>query len=472
VLRNNVINDQTKPDPARQIEYYVIAEVTDSADTVNWNKYSPKHMPWQHIRFAVIMLLLPFIPATIAGTQEENQRLTDTRMQQAINLMHDYAQRSGLTSDQARKRYLWTDAFAVCNYLGLARTTGEPAYTELALTLVDQVHHTLGRHRQDDTRTGWISGLNEDAGELHPTRGGLRIGKTLPERGPHDAFDERLEWERDGQYFHYLSKWMHALDQVTRATGRTRYSIWARELAASAFAAFSYRTSSGGEPSRMVWKKSIDLTRALVPSMGKHDPLDGYITSLQLAVTTTALPQPDTGPKLEQEIAGFAHMVYDGEWTTDDPLGLGGLLIDAYRVQQLLQQGAQLQPQLLEKLLDAAINGLHYYARSGELQRPPQFRLAFRELGLAIGLHAVERMQRTLDAAAQHDASSPRLQAQLRVLMQYTDLREYIENFWRDPEHQHTDTWTEHQDINEVMLATSLAPDGLLELLPPGRERE
>jgi len=41
-----------------------------------------------------------------------------------------------------------------------------------------------------------------------------------------------------------------------------------------------------------------------------------------------------------------------------------------------------------------------------------------------------------------------------------------IEAFWRDPEHQRVTTWTEHQDINEVMLATSLAPDGFLVLMP------
>ncbi len=139
------------------------------------NNYSPQHVPVQRIRFALFMLLLPYIPASMAGTQEENQSLTDTRTQQAITLMNSYAQRSGLTSDQSIKRYLWTDAFAVCNYLGLARTTGNPSYTELALKLVDQVHHTLGRHRQDDPRTGWINGLNEDEGEMHPTRGGLQI---------------------------------------------------------------------------------------------------------------------------------------------------------------------------------------------------------------------------------------------------------------------------------------------------------
>jgi len=468
VLGNNVIYDQTLSDPAHQTLYCFKSEPTDSAYTVKCRPYNPKYVPAQRVRIILAMLLLPVMPTSVTGAQTENQSLTDARTQQAITLMDSYAQRSGLTSDQPIKRYLWTDAFAVCNYLGLARTTGNSAYTERALKLVDQVHYTLGRHRQDDPRTGWISGLSEDEGELHPSRGGLRIGKTLPERGPHEAFDERLEWERDGQYFHYLAKWMHALDQVSRSTGQARYNIWARELAGSAFDAFSYPPSSGHGPRRMVWKMSIDLSRVLVPSMGKHDPLEGYITSLQLIATAPALPQPGIGPKLEHETTGFAHMVHDGEWTTDDPLGLGGLLVDAYRVQQLLQQGSQLQPQLLDELLEAAITGLRYYARSGELQQPPPYRLAFRELGLAIGLHAVERMQQALDDGA----GSPRLDAQLETLMQYTDLRHQIENFWLDPRHQQTDTWTEHRDINEVMLATSLAPDGMLELLSNTRERE
>ncbi len=63
-----------------------------------------------------------------------------------------------------------------------ARATGETRYDELALRSIDQVHHVLGRHRSDDARTGWISGLDEREGERHPTRGGLRIGKQLPER--------------------------------------------------------------------------------------------------------------------------------------------------------------------------------------------------------------------------------------------------------------------------------------------------
>ncbi len=47
----------------------------------------------------------------------------------------------------------------------------------------------------------------------------MRIGKPLNERKPSEPFDERLEWDRDGQYYHYLTKWMHALHQVGRLTG-------------------------------------------------------------------------------------------------------------------------------------------------------------------------------------------------------------------------------------------------------------
>ena len=77
------------------------------------------------------------------------------------DLMTDFAERTGLVGERAPTRYLWTDAFAVCNYLGLGRATGEEDYTGLALRLVEQVHHTLGRHRDDDARTGWISGLEK-----------------------------------------------------------------------------------------------------------------------------------------------------------------------------------------------------------------------------------------------------------------------------------------------------------------------
>jgi hypothetical protein len=418
-----------------------------------------------HVRFFLLLVLSIFTPAQ-ANAQTETGTMPDPRTDEAIALMNRFAERSALASGQPR-RYLWTDAFAVCNYLGLAHATGEQGYRERALQLVDQVHHSLGRHRDDDRRSGWISGLSEQQGEQHPTRGGLRIGKDLPERGPRDPIDERLEWDRDGQYFHYLTRWMHALDQVSRFTQQPRFNTWARELAHSAFEAFTYLPSAAWGPRRMHWKMSIDLTRALVPSMGQHDPLDGYISNLQLSATAAALTQPPSGPNLEDDTRQYATMLRRGELATADPLGIGGLLIDAYRVQQLIQQDAQPDEQLLNRLLDAALTGLQHYTQGGELQLPAKHRLAFRELGLAIGLHAVERMQQAAENDHEHATTSPQQRAQLQTLMQYLPLRDEIETTWRNPEQQHAATWIEHQDINEVMLATSLAPDGFLVLLPP-----
>jgi hypothetical protein len=331
------------------------------------------------------------------------------------------------------------------------------------LRLVDQVHHTLGRHRDDDSRSGWLSGLGEREGESHPTRGGLRIGKVLPERGPREPLDKEREWDRDGQYFHYLTKWMSALDQVTRATGRAQFNLWARELAETAYHAFTYQPAAGGTR-RMYWKMSIDLTRPLVSSMGQHDPLDGYVTCLQLRASAVRFPEAPREPDLGQAIRLYRTMIANGQWLTDDPLGLGGLLTDAWRLEQLRRQGARVEETLVERLLAAAFEGLQYYTRSGELHQPAEYRLAFRELGLAIGLQAVAEMWRAVNAGG---STAPAVRARLQALMPFLPVGEAIVSYWRDPAHRRSDNWSEHRNINEVMLATSLAPRGFLVLSPP-----
>ena len=393
--------------------------------------------------------------------------MSDPRTNEAATLMQGFAERTGVSSRQPPRRYLWTDAFAVCNFLGLARATGDARFSQLALQLVDQVHRTLGRHRPDDIRKGWISGLSEREGAAHPTQGGLRIGKERPERRPDEVFDEQLEWGRDGQYFHYLTKWMHALDQVTRATGQAQYATWARELAQTAEHAFTYQPSARSQAPRIYWKMSIDLTRPLVPAMGQHDPLDGYVTFLQLRTTAVQLPRAMREPAVDTGVRHFGVMIRDGQWATDDPLGIGGLLVDAYRLHQLLQQGALADEELRGELLAAALNGLQHYVQRGESALPTEYRLAFRELGLVIGLHAVERMWQT---AADRNAATPahpELRAQLEALRRYLPLASEIESFWRNPEHRRATTWLEHRDINDVMLATGLAPEGFLVLSPP-----
>jgi len=48
--------------------------------------------------------------------------------------------------------------------------------------------------------------------------------------------------------------------------------------------------------------------------------------------------------------------------------------------------------------------------------------------------------------------------------MSVAPLRDIIEAFWLATANRQASSWTGHRDINMVMLATSLAPDGYLSL--------
>jgi len=372
--------------------------------------------------------------------------------------MTDFAERTGLSPEgKTPRRYLWTDAFAVCNFLELFRRTGDVRYRDLALRLVQQVHSVLGRHRPDDTREGWISGLGEEEGGRHPTVGGLRIGKPMKERGPGEPFDERLEWERDGQYFHYLTKWMHALGRVARVTGESVYNAWAMELARAAHARFVYSASSGRR--RMAWKMSIDLSRPLVSSMGQHDPLDGLVTFRQLQ-QAAELDFEGSCPDLSAEIEEMEEMCRGMNWETDDLLGIGGLLFDAGRTAQWMLRGGSDDAGLLENILEASLAGLEAGAPLQSLALPAAYRLAFREVGLAIGLKGVARMSGWIVKHPEvFGAGAPSLIARLR---KHAGAGGRIEKFWSEETNRGAESWREHRDINTVMLATSLSPDGFL----------
>ncbi|MCU0594489.1 MAG: hypothetical protein MUC98_03365 [Desulfobacterota bacterium] len=390
--------------------------------------------------------------------------MEDKKLSAADEIMMDFAERTGLvTESPAPRRYLWTDAFAVCNFLELHRQTGAEDYKAMALRLVEQVHRVLGRHREEDKRSGWISGLSEEEGARHPTAGGLRIGKGMKERGPREPYDERLEWDRDGQYYHYLAKWMHALNRVSRATGNPLYNEWAVELAKAAHARFVYQPSRRG-PKRMYWKMSIDLSRALVTSMGQHDPLDGLITYRQLEAAGKAAGESTASANLDSEIADMVQICKGMTWDTDDPLGIGGLLCDAYRWAQLtVAQGSE-ENDLLPALLESSLRGLGHFARGSLLVSPADERLAFRELGLSIGLKALQNLQGLIDDHPKFLGREHPVNAKITRLMRYQPLCEGIEKFWLDPASRKNATWEEHREINMVMLATSLAPDGFLSL--------
>jgi hypothetical protein len=388
----------------------------------------------------------------------------NSSLSMAIEIMTEFADLTGMTQEgKVPRRYLWTDAFAVCNFLDLYRQTGDDRYKNLALLLVDQVHNILGRHREDDSRTGWISGLDEEEGQRLPTKGGLRIGKEMNERGPSDRFDESLEWDRDGQYYHYLTKWMHALNCVSRVTGDRTYNTWAIELAKTVHARFVYVPFSGGQK-RIYWKMSIDLSRPLVQSMGQHDPLDGFITYNQLHLCVAGNSEKTPGPDLSEEITDMDNICKGKSWVTDDPLGIGGLLCDACRMTQMIVSKNFEQIDLLEILLDASLQGLVSYSRTNPLNLPADYRLAFRELGLSIGMRAVKKLQGLIEEKPGIFKERHTLHEHIEALLRYSSFIETIEYFWLERTSREAKSWMDHCDINMVMLATSLAPDGYLTL--------
>ncbi|MDX1624873.1 MAG: hypothetical protein R3323_00040 [Wenzhouxiangellaceae bacterium] len=370
--------------------------------------------------------------------------------------MQAFAERTGLLGPANPRRYLWTDAFAVCNYLELdrrIREAGSPGrHLDLALALVDQVHEVLGSYADDDPREGWLGGVDESSHRRHPTAHGLRIGKAGLERPPGEPPHPREEWERDGQYFHYLTRWMQALLRVAEATGEARYHRWAVELSEAASRAFVVTDPATGRH-RMVWKTSVDLDRAQVASMGHHDPLDGWVTSLCLRASAHC--DASVARALDRQAGLYADMCRGRDWTTADTLGIGGLLLDAWRLFRIRQLTEDVDTPDIEALLSAAASGLAHVLSAGELQRPAHSRLAFRELGLALGLSAAR-------ATAARAGDRLLRRGPLSALTENAEVGERLCAFWREPESRHTEAWREHADINDSMLVAALLPGGVL----------
>ncbi|ADZ10513.1 hypothetical protein Metbo_2299 [Methanobacterium lacus] len=376
-----------------------------------------------------------------------------TKLTRITDLMTNFAVNTGLDPEfSSPVRYLWTDAFAVCNYMGLYNLTGDTHYLDLGTKLINQVHQVLGKLRD---KSGWISGLDKKTGEKHPTIGGLRIGKKMDEREQNQEYDEILEWEMDGQYYHYITKWIHALNITAKVSGDTKYLQWAGELLKTAHDAFTY-SPAPNIPSRLYWKMSVDLKRPLVSSMGQQDPMDGYVTYKE----TETISSMFDGQRYEREINEISTICKKMDLKTNDPLGIGGLLTDATRTTQLMVYGSIKRPEILENLLNSALLGIKSYKETGQLALNPEHRLAFRELGLSIGFKGLDLMERCIENNPEIFISTHL--KQLKQLQNYRYMVRYIDEFWLDPKNQYSMNWKEHRDINTVMLATAMYPDGFL----------
>ena len=359
----------------------------------------------------------------------------------ARQILDDFADRTGIPGEggNTQKRYLWTDAFAVQAFFGLSHIYPESNYRELALRLIKEVHKYLGRYRPDDDREGWISGLSEKKGQQHPTIGGLRIGKQLPERKDDEDFNHRLEWERDGQYFHYLTRWGNALLQAAKETGEERYASWAAELC-EAGAKFVDKTNG---IINMYWKMNTDLSEALVESMGAHDPMEGYICT-----QSARMHAPEKSAGLAGIAKDFEVLCAGMKWDTSDALGIGGLLLNTARAAEMTLHGQALPDSLRpDKLFKESLKSLNIYAATiHDPQADAQRRLAFRECGLSLGINVLGGLKEKYR----------RLDLPLDEVDNFLPMAREIEQFWLHAENRLASSWSDHPDINAVTLGCSI----------------
>ena len=118
-------------------------------------------------------------------------------------------------------------------------------------------------------------------------------------------------------------------------------------------------------------------------------------------------------------------------------------------------------------MVEATTESLDSFATHARLSDSAEYRLAFRELGLSIGLRAVPMLRKIITNQPGSFVDSQ--QQDIKHLARFIPLGEAIENFWLQRRNQQIRTWLDHLDINRVMLATSLLPDEFLSIVgvPP-----
>lgn len=263
-------------------------------------------------------------------------------------------------------RYLWTDAFGVLALLTLhtevnripaTKDAAGDTYLTLASRLVEAVHNTLGYTRDGSRR---LSG----ASDSNPLGGGLRIGKM-----------EEFGSDGDGQYHHYLTLWMFALNRMSVATGDPKFNEQGIALAKAIHGAFFMNRAS--ERARMVWKMDMELNKALVGSEGNLDPIDGFVVFRLLQAAAGA--RGGDGEVLKEEIEDYARVMRrKGEhFVSADPLDLGMTLWTAHWFVHE-EWAAKLAERCFERIYDL-------FEIDRYLERSTKYRLAFREFGTALG---------------------------------------------------------------------------------------
>lgn len=242
-------------------------------------------------------------------------------------------------------RYLWTDAYGVLNLLTMHReytntldltaNTSEMEknrYLVMTERLVETVHDVLGKTRDGRRR---LPGASEE----NVVGGGLRIGK-----------EEEGGMDGDGQYHHYLTVWMFALNRVSMATGNPKYNRQAVSLAKAIHPRFFVNRESSRP--RMVWKMAMDLSVPLVQSEGNLDPIDGFVVFRLLQAAAVRFEGAAGEGVLSEEIDDYRRvMARKGEhFVSSDPLDLGMTLWTVHWFSEREEWAARLAGRCFEQL--------------------------------------------------------------------------------------------------------------------------
>lgn len=319
---------------------------------------------------------------------------------------------AGLCADGHQRRYLWTDAFGVLNYISISQlyeSRGDPQqaakYKRAADTLVSVVHECLGSPRSKKLEDAMTKDDSSPTGHV-----GLRIGKVHSRK----VTDYGMSY--DGQYWHYVDKWLLALAR----SGHVSEGI---QIAKSCF---PYFFDDGGDGSGWAggirWKLNVDASAP--PSLQRARASDDTLVALIVFSILEAHRAPsDSSLKDEIKLLKVALQGYRPR-VTDDPLGWG-----------------------LEAMYDQYVKGQPRQAALKSLQssalHPSHLSLPFRLYGAMIGARI-----------AGESVVAPQVVDQLVELSMKHEARAAASGM------------EEHSSINRVMLATCLLCPGALAKQP------
>jgi hypothetical protein len=236
------------------------------------------------------------------------------------------------------RRYLWTDAFGVVLLVSLYRELGEVEHLAQAKELVAEVERVLGRRR------------------------GIRIGEAS---------------DRDGQYYHYLAKWLFALYRLGEI--EPSYRTRAIELVRETHDAFVV-------PGRGVWWKMREDLSGPYPGygFGALDAFDGWSVYRLLAPN-----------QLASEATAMSRLI-EASWPdlviTQD-LGLGMMLWTAsfHPDQQWARRHRERSLAVLDRMW---IDPPGYFCRQ---PGAADVKFAFTNYGVSLGLQAADAWPERVD---------------------------------------------------------------------------